>query len=729
MRQEKEYTWVEGLAICLGMIGVQLATQIIAQWGVYFYSPSQGIGRTVYVSVGLVGLFFIIGTIWDAITDPLVGMWSDRTRTRPTWLRLLPIRGRRRPFIFWGSIFMVFTSIFFWYPPIRGTSNVNFIYGTVLLCLHWAVFTVTVVPLTSLGPEIARSEKARVSLGIWTAVGMIVGLAMAIVLPGILFVQFDPARVDDSFTIEFENASPPQVQEAVAAILPEELQNDIVFDANETGLQVRLSEVHAGEFDYNAEGGETSVVFHGALLGALDFAHIEEAVSGLLPASLTERFRLDAFPGGQVARFDGEDVNADEACAIGRALSAVLERELDRRLIVRSEEGSSSFVFSGGLVGKLDVKCVELAVSALLPENLREGCRATADETTLTVALGNPALAALDSASLREDMVALLAAEQQRAQFRFVRNEGAPHAIFGNDLLVLLNERAIDERLAASLGGVGHNMVRVQGSISAIGFRRVAILFAIITFVLIQLPVWLVRERYDSEAKTPEKVSLLRNYTDAFRNYPFVIYCLAYFLFTTGFIAAQNVLPYFAELGLGGDESTVSLLMIPFIIVCIVFFVVVPALTRRLHTKWMTFLCFLNISTGLPFMYVIPMLDVSVGTKTILGALLFGYCGIGQSIMYVMMTPMLGEIIDYDELRSGQRREALYNGLHGLTNKIAIAFAILLATQSMSRWGNSVVDPGGVFLVGPFAGILGFFGMIAILFYPVMHVARDKDED
>ena len=59
---DREFSWVEGLAICLAMIGVQLCSEVINQWGLYFYSPSGGVGRTIYVSVGMVGIIFIIGT-------------------------------------------------------------------------------------------------------------------------------------------------------------------------------------------------------------------------------------------------------------------------------------------------------------------------------------------------------------------------------------------------------------------------------------------------------------------------------------------------------------------------------------------------------------------------------------------------------------------------------------------------------------------------------------------
>lgn len=461
VRQEQhvEYHWTEGLAMCLGMVGVQLATQLIAQWGTYFYSASEGVGRTIYVPIMLVSYIFVIGTIWDALTDPLVGVWSDRTRTSPGRWRLLPISGRRRPFIFWGSILLTFTSIAFWFPPVADTSPLNLVYGILVICLHWTVFTITVVPINALGPEIARSERARVSLGVWTAVGLILGLTLAIVLPGKLIVWLDPARL--------------------------------------------------------------------------------------------------------------------------------------------------------------------------------------------------------------------------------------------------------------------------EGAYSPAGYRRVAVVFALIAFGLLQLPVWFIRERYQSPAGQQAPIPILRGFADALRNRAFVVYSIAFLFFNTGFLAAQNVLPYWAELGLDGDEGTVTLLMAPFVAACLLFYAVIPRLTRRLHPKWMMCISFFIITTGLPWMFVIPYLPLEPRGKMLLGAALFAYCGLGQAIMYVMSTPMVGHIIDLDEQQSGFRREALFNGLANVAGKTAIAFAVLLSTRTMAAFGNSVETPNGVYLVGPFAAIFGLLGFGAMLFYPAIRQSAD----
>ena len=59
----------------------------------------------------LAGFTVLLGKIWDAVNDPLVGILSDRTRTR--W-------GRRRPFLLLGAIPFGVTFALLWIvPPIQ----------------------------------------------------------------------------------------------------------------------------------------------------------------------------------------------------------------------------------------------------------------------------------------------------------------------------------------------------------------------------------------------------------------------------------------------------------------------------------------------------------------------------------------------------------------------------------------------------------------------------------
>ena len=465
MTPRKEFSRVEGLAFCLSAVGVQLSTEFIAQWGPYFYSPTEGGGRAVYVSIGLILPMFVAGRLFDAVTDPLVGVWSDKTRTRPGWLRLFPIRGRRRPFIFWGSVLMTFTAIGFWYPPLARPSVINFIFGTLMLSLHLGFLTISLVPLLALAPEVARSPRARMKLGQWIAVGMIAGLAIAAVLPGVLLTSLDPAR-----------------------------------------------------------------------------------------------------------------------------------------------------------------KAAELTG-------------------------GTPAF-------------------------------------------------------------------------SPVGYQRTAILFALISLATFQFVVWAVRERF-TETPSPETPldmrSVVRDMGSTLANNVFVKYVAAFTLFSVGYLATQRILPNWAETGLGGDESTVTLMMLPFIGSALVTaFVLMPILARLMPVKWQLFFSFAIVVGSLPLMYPIAKLDAEPQTKFLLGGGLFLICGIAQGMQYVLYTPLLGEIIDLDEKRTGRRREGAYNGVSGVAFKAGQAGSIALSNFCMSTFGNSVTNPAGILLVGPVAGAVAFLGLLVVWRYPVL---------
>ena len=60
----------------LGMLGLTIPGQMYTAYATFFYNDKMNL-PLVMISAGMV--FF---TIWDAFNDPLVGFFSDRTRTR-----------------------------------------------------------------------------------------------------------------------------------------------------------------------------------------------------------------------------------------------------------------------------------------------------------------------------------------------------------------------------------------------------------------------------------------------------------------------------------------------------------------------------------------------------------------------------------------------------------------------------------------------------------------------
>jgi Na+/melibiose symporter-like transporter len=189
-------------------------------------------------------------------------------------------------------------------------------------------------------------------------------------------------------------------------------------------------------------------------------------------------------------------------------------------------------------------------------------------------------------------------------------------------------------------------------------------------------------------------------------------------------LSNQRALPYWVELGVGGNEATLSFLGIPFAITCLVGALSCLWLCKRFELKWLVVFALGTMAIGMPFMYVIAEMPAQYETKFVLAAVVYGLKGIGLGMMYVLVTPLIGEIIDLSAQTFGERREAVFNAMHALMVKTAQTFGIFIATGIMAGFGNSVSDPFGVFLVAPVSSLFCFAAMVFAAQYPVINSVR-----
>ena len=90
-----------------GALGASVLLQTILLWLVYFYAPPAGQGVALLPPT-LVGFALAAGRVVNALSNPPVAYWSDRSRSR--W-------GRRRPFITIGAPGLALCFALLWFPP------------------------------------------------------------------------------------------------------------------------------------------------------------------------------------------------------------------------------------------------------------------------------------------------------------------------------------------------------------------------------------------------------------------------------------------------------------------------------------------------------------------------------------------------------------------------------------------------------------------------------------
>jgi glycoside/pentoside/hexuronide:cation symporter, GPH family len=134
----------------------------------YVYTDVFGVSPTI------AGLVYAIALAWDAVTDPVMGVIADRTRTR--W-------GRYRPWIAAGAIPLAISYVLaFWNPGFTGVALVIWIAFS--HCFLRTAYTVASIPFSSLQARLSSDANERAQLAGFRMMGAACGvLTVAMLTP------------------------------------------------------------------------------------------------------------------------------------------------------------------------------------------------------------------------------------------------------------------------------------------------------------------------------------------------------------------------------------------------------------------------------------------------------------------------------------------------------------------------------------------------------------------
>ncbi|ARV60079.1 MFS transporter [Nostocales cyanobacterium HT-58-2] len=163
-----------------------LGTAITAMIGISYLSPF--LTDVAGLNPQLAGQTQLIGKVWDAVNDPMVGVLSDRTQSQ---------QGRRYPWMIWGAIpFGVFFFLQWIVPHFSNNENANqsglFWYYTAISILFNAFYTVVNLPYTALTAELTQDYDERTSLNSFrftfsiggSILALVIGLVISLLVPG-----------------------------------------------------------------------------------------------------------------------------------------------------------------------------------------------------------------------------------------------------------------------------------------------------------------------------------------------------------------------------------------------------------------------------------------------------------------------------------------------------------------------------------------------------------------
>ena len=155
-----------------GNLGFSAVSQTISTLLMFFGTSVAGIPGT------LVGLCVAIGTVWDAVTDPIVGFISDGSSNYGM--------GRRERYILVASFFMALSNMLIWCLPLNLGNWQKFSWLLVALLIYETAETFFATPYSALGYEMTNDKYDSTSIQAAKSVFSLIGM----ILPSILMIVF-----------------------------------------------------------------------------------------------------------------------------------------------------------------------------------------------------------------------------------------------------------------------------------------------------------------------------------------------------------------------------------------------------------------------------------------------------------------------------------------------------------------------------------------------------------
>lgn len=141
---------------------------------------------TVGISPYWIGIIMLIARGWDAITDPLMGHISDRTKSK---------LGKRRIYLVFASPFILVSMYFLFFPYAFSALSLRIIAVLLSYLVFTTVQTSVMIPYYSLSSEITRDYQKRASYNSYRLGFSIFSSILCVAVPAIVVGMFGDAAI------------------------------------------------------------------------------------------------------------------------------------------------------------------------------------------------------------------------------------------------------------------------------------------------------------------------------------------------------------------------------------------------------------------------------------------------------------------------------------------------------------------------------------------------------
>ena len=199
------------------------------------------------------------------------------------------------------------------------------------------------------------------------------------------------------------------------------------------------------------------------------------------------------------------------------------------------------------------------------------------------------------------------------------------------------------------------------------------------------------------------------------KNHQFMYMFISVLIVHVAYAMTTAILPYFITTILGRSEGEVGIFQGVLVMLMILSAPLWNWLARRYaHRKLlmismllMGFIIALNAFVGM-----VPGFD-----KLIQAYITVGLVGPALGGYFILAYAMMGSVVDYDEMSTHARREAIYYGTFSLAAGIGPAIAALILPFIFSQFGYTAANPLGVRIAWVVAGACSLLGALVFIGY------------
>ncbi|MDD5398419.1 MAG: glycoside-pentoside-hexuronide (GPH):cation symporter, partial [Dehalococcoidia bacterium] len=251
------------------------------------------------------------------------------------------------------------------------------------------------------------------------------------------------------------------------------------------------------------------------------------------------------------------------------------------------------------------------------------------------------------------------------------------------------------------------------------GFILMGLIFGSVVLVSMLTTVFTVRE--PAKLKPAQTMGLVKTYTEVFKNKPFNIILLSYICHIIAITIASAIVIYYFKYVLGAESDTTYAMLI-LIVTALLFIPVSVWLSKKVGKKLVYGMGFISMALGLLILFFLGHIYGVTFTLIVMC-----FMGMGMGFTYAIPYAIVADAIEYDYLRTGERREGAFFGVWTWAYKIGQALAVFVMGLTLSAMGyvpNLIPQPeiaqlGIRLFFGPISAAVFILGAIILYFYPI----------